>query len=136
MISLIMAVAYIANFSGASSSIGLGLAQTGGVFPLIAPVIGWFGVFITGSVVNSNTLFAHLQSVTASQIGTSQALLVAANTSGGVMAKLISPQSIAIAAAAVGQVGREADIMRTTLLYSFALLLYVCLWTFLLSFAI
>ncbi|WP_075289446.1 L-lactate permease [Pararhizobium arenae] len=136
MISLIMAVAYIANFSGASSSIGLGLAQTGGVFPLIAPVIGWFGVFITGSVVNSNTLFAHLQSVTASQIGTSQALLVAANTSGGVMAKLISPQSIAIAAAAVGQVGREADIMRTTLLYSFALLLYVCLWTFLLSFAV
>ncbi|AYG57454.1 L-lactate permease [Rhizobium jaguaris] len=61
MISLIMAVAYIANFSGASSSIGLGLAETGWIFPLIAPVIGWFGVFITGSVVNSNTLFAHLQ---------------------------------------------------------------------------
>ncbi|MBB3658030.1 lactate permease [Rhizobium sp. BK650] len=136
MISLIMAVAYIANFSGASSSIGLGLAQTGRVFPLIAPVIGWFGVFITGSVVNSNTLFAHLQSVTASQIGASQALLVAANTSGGVMAKLISPQSIAIAAAAVGQVGRESDIMRTTLLYSFGLLVYVCLWTFILSFLV
>jgi lactate permease len=136
MISLIMAVAYIANFSGASSSIGLGLAQTGQVFPLIAPVIGWFGVFITGSVVNSNTLFAHLQSVTATQIGTNQALLVAANTSGGVMAKLISPQSIAIAAAAVGQVGREADIMRTTLFYSFALLIYVSVWTFILSFIV
>jgi lactate permease len=136
MISLIMAVAYIANFSGASSSIGLGLAQTGRIFPLIAPVIGWFGVFITGSVVNSNTLFAHLQSVTATQIGTSQALLVAANTSGGVMAKLISPQSIAIAAAAVGQVGRESDIMRTTLFYSFALLVYVCLWTLVLSFIV
>jgi lactate permease len=136
MISLIMAVAYIANFSGASSSIGLGLAQTGQIFPLIAPVIGWFGVFITGSVVNSNTLFAHLQSVTATQIGTSQALLVAANTSGGVMAKLISPQSIAIAAAAVGQVGREADIMRTTLFYSFALLAYVSVWTFVLSFIV
>ncbi|MFK4772175.1 L-lactate permease [Rhizobium sp. ZW T2_16] len=136
MISLIMAVAYIANFSGASSSIGLGLARTGTVFPLIAPVIGWLGVFITGSVVNSNTLFAHLQSVTASQIGTNQALLVAANTSGGVMAKLISPQSIAIAAAAVGQVGRESDIMRTTLLYSFGFLVYVCLWTFILSFMV
>ncbi|MDL2401627.1 L-lactate permease [Rhizobium mayense] len=136
MISIIMAVAYIANFSGASSSIGLRLARTGRVFPLIAPMIGWFGVFITGSAVNSNILFAHLQSVTASQIGASPALLVAANTSGGVMAKLISPQSIAIAAAAVGQVGREADIMRTTLLYSFGLLAYVCLWTFTLSFLV
>ncbi|WP_245472062.1 L-lactate permease [Rhizobium jaguaris] len=62
--------------------------------------------------------------------------MVAANTSGGVMAKLISPQSIAIAAAAVGQVGREADIMRTTLLHSFGLLVYVCLWTFILSFLV
>jgi lactate permease len=133
MISLIMAVAYIANFSGGSSSIGLGLAETGRWFPLIAPVIGWLGVFITGSVVNSNTLFAHLQAVTATQIGTSPALLVAANTSGGVMAKLISPQSIAIAAAAVGEVGHESAIMRTTLGYSLALLACVCSWTFLLS---
>ena len=132
-ISVIMAVAYIANFSGSSSTIGLGLAQTGSVFPLIAPIIGWMGVFITGSVVNSNTLFAHLQSVTAAQIGTSPSLLVAASTSGGVMAKLISPQSIAIAAAAVGQVGRESDIMRTTLVYSLALLAYVCVATLLLS---
>ncbi len=136
MISLVMAVAYIANFSGASSSIGLGLAQTGRIFPLIAPLIGWCGVFITGSVVNSNTLFAQLQAVTATQIGISESLLVAANTSGGVMAKLISPQSIAIAAAAVGQVGRESDIMRTTLAFSFALLVYVCLWTFVLSFVV
>lgn len=136
MISVIMAVAYIANFSGASSSIGLGLAQTGVIFPLIAPVIGWCGVFITGSVVNNNTLFAHLQAITANQIGSSPALLVAANTSGGVMAKLISPQSIAIAAAAVGQVGREADITRTTLLYSLALLAYVSVWTFALSFVV
>ena len=92
-------------------------------------MIGWLGVFITGSVVNSNTLFAHLQSVTASQIGISEALLVAANTSGGVMGKLISPQSIAIAAAAVGLVGRESDIMRTTLVYSLGLLSYVCVYT-------
>lgn len=134
MISLIMAVAYIANFSGASTSIGLALAQTGRIFPLISPAIGWFGVFITGSVVNNNTLFAHLQAVTATQIGISQPLLVAANTCGGVMAKLISPQSIAIAAAAVGQVGREAEITRTTLFHSFALLVYVSVWTFILSF--
>ena len=133
MICLIMAVAYIANFSGASSSIGLALANAGAVFPLLSPVIGWLGVFITGSVVNNNTLFAHLQAITAVQIGTSPSLLVAANTSGGVMAKLISPQSIAIAAAAVGQVGRESEIMRMTLTYSLALLAYVCVWTWLLA---
>ena len=134
MIAAIMAVAYVANFSGGSSSIGLALAETGRIFPLVSPTIGWFGVFITGSVVNGNTLFAHLQSVTATQIGVDRALLVAANTSGGVMAKLISPQSIAIAAAAVGLVGSEAAILRTTLAYSLGLLAYVCLWTFALSY--
>lgn len=133
MICLVMAVAYIANYSGGSSTIGLGLAQSGQVFPLIAPVIGWLGVFITGSVVNNNTLFAHLQAVTATQIGTSPALLVAANTSGGVMGKLISPQSIAIAAAATGKSGAESEIMRSTLGYSVALLAYICLWTFALA---
>ena len=125
--------AYITNYSGASSAIGLALAQTGGVFPLLSPVIGWMGVFITGSVVNSNTLFAHLQAVTAAQIGVPEALLVAANTAGGVMAKLVSPQSIAIAAAAVKLVGQESAIMRTTLGISLGLLAYVCLCTWGLS---
>jgi lactate permease len=132
-VSLVMAVAYMTNFSGASSTIGFALAQTGALFPLLSPVIGWTGVFMTGSVVNSNTLFAHLQAVTATQIGTSDALLVAANTAGGVMAKLVSPQSIAIAAAAVGLVGQESAIMRSTLAASFCLLAYVCLCTLLLS---
>jgi len=132
-VSLVMAVAYITNYSGASSTIGLALAQTGGVFPLLSPVIGWMGVFITGSVVNSNTLFAHLQAVTAAQIGLPEALLVAANTAGGVMAKLVSPQSIAIAAAAVKLVGQESAIMRTTLGISLGLLAYVCLCTWGLS---
>lgn len=132
-VSLVMAVAYVTNYSGASSTIGLALAQTGGVFPLLSPVIGWMGVFITGSVVNSNTLFAHLQAVTAAQIGVPEALLVAANTAGGVMAKLVSPQSIAIAAAAVKLVGQESAIMRTTLGISLGLLAYVCLCTWGLS---
>ncbi|MCF7752760.1 lactate permease LctP family transporter [Bacillus subtilis subsp. subtilis] len=132
-VALVMAVAYITNYSGASSTIGLALAQAGGIFPALAPVIGWMGVFITGSVVNSNTLFAHLQAVTAAQIGVSPALLVAANTAGGVMAKLVSPQSIAIAAAAVKLVGQESAIMRTTLAVSLALLGYVCLCTLLLA---
>ena len=132
-VSLVMAVAYITNYSGASSTIGLALAQTGGMFPLLSPVIGWMGVFITGSVVNSNTLFAHLQAVTATQIGVPEALLVAANTAGGVMAKLVSPQSIAIAAAAVKLVGQESAIMRTTLAISLGLLAYVCVCTWVLS---
>lgn len=132
-ICLVMAVAYVANFSGTSSTLGLALAETGRAFPLISPIIGWLGVFITGSVVNNNVLFAHLQAVTAGQIGTSQALLVAANTAGGVMAKVVSPQSIAIAAGAVGLVGHESDIMRATLRFSLALLVYACLWTFVLS---
>ncbi|WP_256776417.1 MULTISPECIES: lactate permease LctP family transporter [unclassified Stenotrophomonas] len=132
-VALVMAVAYITNYSGASSTIGLALAQAGGLFPVVAPVIGWLGVFITGSVVNSNTLFAHLQAVTATRIGVSPALLVAANTAGGVMAKLVSPQSIAIAAAAVKLVGQESAIMRTTLAISLALLGYVCACTVVLS---
>ncbi|MBD8636688.1 lactate permease LctP family transporter [Stenotrophomonas sp. CFBP 13725] len=132
-VSLVMAVAYITNYSGASSTIGLALAQTGGIFPLLSPVIGWMGVFITGSVVNSNTLFAHLQAVTATQIGVPEALLVAANTAGGVMAKLVSPQSIAIAAAAVKLVGQESAIMRTTLAISLGLLAYICVCTWVLS---
>ena len=84
-------------------------------------------------MVNSNTLFAHLQAVTAAQIGVPEALLVAANTAGGVMAKLVSPQSIAIAAAAVKLVGQESAIMRTTLGISLGLLAYVCLCTWGLS---
>lgn len=132
-VSLVMAVAYVTNFSGASSTIGMALAQAAGLFPLLSPIIGWLGVFMTGSVVNSNTLFAHLQAVTAAQIGTSPALLVAANTAGGVMAKLVSPQSIAIAAAAVRLVGQESALMRTTLIGSLGLLAFVSFCTLLIS---
>jgi lactate permease len=96
-------------------------------------VLGWIGVFMTGSVVNNNTLFASIQTTAASGVGVDGALLVAANTAGGVMAKLISPQSIAIATAAVGQTGQEGQLMKMTLKYSLYLLLFVCLWTFGLS---
>lgn len=133
LILLVMAVAYLANFSGGSTTIGLALAAVGAIFPLLSPIIGWFGVFITGSVVNNNNLFANLQAVTAHQIGVDPTLLVAANTSGGVMAKVVSPQSIAIAAGAVGLTGRESDIVRSALKYSLFLLAYVCIWTFVLA---
>ncbi|BDV30298.1 L-lactate permease [Microbacterium terricola] len=135
LIALILMVANIANYSGGSASIGNALAAVGPIFPLFAPIIGWFGVFITGSVVNNNTLFAHLQSITAQQIGVDPTLLVAANTAGGTVAKLVSPQSIAIAAGAVGLVGRESEILRASIKYSLAMLAFICVWVYLLSLA-
>ncbi|MBN9655031.1 L-lactate permease [Halobacillus sp. GSS1] len=132
-ICFVMGFANLSNFAGLSSSIGLALAKTGDLFPLVSPVLGWLGVFITGSVVSNNALFGHLQVVTANQIMANPALLLAANTAGGVMAKLISPQSIAIATAAVKQTGQESALFKMTLKYSLWLLVCVCLTTFVLS---
>lgn len=133
MICLVMAVANVMNYSGMISAIALAVAAAGTVFPLLSPIIGWIGVFVTGSVVNNNTLFAGLQATTAQQIGVSQSLLVAANTAGGVAAKIVSPQSIAIAAAAVGSAGQESTITSMGFRYSIILLLLMCGWVYLLS---
>ena len=111
---------------------GQGIAKAGGVFPILSPVLGWIGVFMTGSVVNNNSLFAPIQASVAQQIGTSAPLLVAPNTV-GVAAKLISPQSIAIATATVKQVGKESELLKMTLKYSIGLLIFICIWTFILS---
>lgn len=132
-ISFVMGFASIANLAGLSSTIGLALAKTGDLFPLFSPILGWIGVFITGSVVSNNALFGHLQVVTGTQIGTNSTLLLAANTAGGVMAKLISPQSIAIATAAVKETGQESTLFKMTLKYSIVLLVIICIWTFMLS---
>ncbi|WP_144790324.1 L-lactate permease [Kocuria palustris] len=133
LIAVILVLANIANFSGGSTSMGSALAAAGPVFPLIAPIIGWIGVFLTGSVVNNNTLFAPLQTATAQGIGADPAVLVGANTAGGTTAKVISPQSIAIAAGAVGLNGREGEILRGSIAYSLGMLAVICLWTFLLA---
>jgi len=133
-IGFVLAFAYIANYSGISSTLGLALSKTGKFFPFFSPVLGWIGVFLTGSVVANNALFGHLQLVTAQQIGTSPALLVAVNTSGGVMGKLLSPQSVAIATAAVGESGNESSLFRLTLKYSLALLFITCIYTYLLAY--
>ncbi|MEY9970740.1 lactate permease [Lysinibacillus sp. RC46] len=133
-IVLVMAFANLSDFSGLSTSLGLALAKTGDFFPFVSPVLGWIGVFLTGSVVNNNALFGSLQVVTGTQIGISPPLLMAANTAGGSVAKLISPQSIAIAAAAVNQTGNESKIFQYTLRYSLGLLLLVCIMTLCLSF--
>ena len=118
----VLAFAYISTYSGMSSTLGLAFANTGKIFPLFSPILGWIGVFLTGSVVNSGSLFAGLQSVTASQIGIDPSLLVAANIMGGAIAKMISPQSIAVAAAAVGLVNRDSEIFAKTIKWSVILL--------------
>ena len=133
LICLVMAVANVMSSAGMSSSMALALAATGFIFPLVSPIIGWVGVFVTGSVTNSNTLFAGLQAVTGQQIGVSQTLMVASNTSGGVMAKALSPQSIAIATAAVERQGQESKVTRDVLAYSLALLAVLGVWVFILS---
>jgi L-lactate permease len=94
------------------------LAGTGALFPFFSPFLGWLGVFLTGSDTSSNALFCSLQATTAHQIGVSDTLLVAANTTGGVTGKMISPQSIAIACAAVGLAGKESDLFRFTVKHS------------------
>lgn len=133
LIAAILVLANIANYSGGSASIGSALAAVGPIFPLLAPIIGWIGVFLTGSVVNNNTLFGPLQVATAERIGVQPDLLIAANTAGGTTAKVVSPQSIAIAAGAVGLSGREGEILRASIGYSLGMLAVVCVSAFALS---
>lgn len=117
-IGMVLAFAFIANYSGMSATVALALAHTGQAFTFFSPFLGWIGVFLTGSDTSANALFAALQATTAQQIGVPEVLLVAANTSGGVTGKMISPQSIAIACAAVGLVGKESDLFRFTVKHS------------------
>ena len=117
-IGMVLSFAFIANYSGMSSTLALALAHTGSAFTFFSPFLGWLGVFLTGSDTSANALFAALQATTAQQIGVPEVLLVAANTSGGVTGKMISPQSIAIACAAVGLVGKESDLFRFTVKHS------------------
>lgn len=121
-ISSVLAFAYLANDSGITLTIAVALASSGFLFPLFAPLLGWLGVFITGSDTSSNALFGKLQATTAASIGVDPLVTVSANVSGGVVGKMISPQSIAVAAAAGGLVGRESELFRFTVRHSFILL--------------
>ncbi len=123
-IGMVLAFAFISNYSGLSSTLALALAHTGNAFTFFSPFLGWLGVFLTGSDTSSNALFAALQATAAQQIGVSDVLMVAANTTGGVTGKMISPQSIAIACAAVGLVGKESDLFRFTVKHS---LIFTCM---------
>lgn len=134
-IASVLGFAYIINNSGMSITLAEALSNTSVLYPFFAPVLGWLGVFITGSDTSSNALFASLQRVTATSIGVNPVVTVAANCSGGVMGKMISPQSIAVGAAAVGLVGKESHLFRFTVKHSFILLFVVCIITLIQAYA-
>jgi lactate permease len=132
-VSTVLALAYVMNLSGQTVTIGLWAAGAGGVFALISPLIGWVGVAITGSVTASNSLFGQLQVAAGHDAGLSPTLLAAGNSTGGVLAKMLSPQHLAIAAAAAGMAGREGDLMRSVLKWSVALVAVMCVIVYLQS---
>ena len=128
-IAAVVGFAFIANNSGMSITMAMALAATGSLFPFFSPILGWLGVFLTGSDTSSNALFCKLQATSADTIGVDPVVTVSANASGGVTGKMISPQSIAIGAAAVGLVGKESDLFRFTVKHSFIMLFVICILT-------
>jgi lactate permease len=132
----VLALAYVMNSSGETGSLGTWMAAAGGAFAIISPLLGWLGVAVTGSDTSSNSLFGALQVQAAGQTGLSPVLMAAANSSGGVLGKMISPQNLAIAAAAVGMSGREGDIFRKVIGWSLAFVAFMCVVVFLQSTAV
>ena len=132
-VATVLALAYVMNLSGQTITIGVWIAGTGAAFAFLSPILGWLGTAVTGSDTSSNALFATLQQTAAQQAGLDPTLLVAANTSGGVVGKMISPQNLTIAATAVGIVGREAELFRKVVLWSVGLLLLLCVLIYLQS---
>ncbi len=130
-IILVLALAYVMNYSGQTVAIGVFLAGLGGIFAFLAPLLGWVGTAVTGSDTSANALFANLQVTAAHNIGINPDLLLAANTMGGVTGKMISPQSLAIAATAVNKEGQESEILKSVIGYSFLLLGILCVLVYL-----
>ncbi len=119
----VLAIAYVMNLSGQTATLGTWAAGAGGFFAFLSPLIGWFGTAVTGSDTSTNSLFGALQVAAAHKSGLSPTLLAGANSSGGVLAKMISPQNLAIGAAAVGLAGKEGDIFRRVVGWSVVLVL-------------
>ncbi len=129
----VLGLAYVMNASGETATLGKWLAASGALFALLSPILGWLGVAVTGSDTSSNSLFGALQVQAAKETGLSPLLMAAANSSGGVLGKMISPQNLAIAAAAVGMSGKEGDIFRKVLVWSLGFLAFMCVLVFLQS---
>ncbi|CAM5384985.1 L-lactate permease [Streptomyces fumanus] len=126
-VTSVLALAYVMNLSGQAATIGHFVAAAGAGLAFLSPVLGWFGVAVTGSDTSANALFGALQVTAARESGLPPGLLAAANSSGGVLGKMISPQNLTIACAAVGLAGREGDLLRKVLPWSAGLLLVMCL---------
>ncbi len=122
----VLALAFVMNLSGQTITLGTWMAAAGGAFALLSPILGWLGVAVTGSDTSANSLFGALQVTAANQAGLSDVLMAASNSSGGVLGKMISPQNLAIAAAAVGMDGKEGDIFRRVVLWSIGFLALLC----------
>ena len=122
----VLALAYVMNLSGQTTSLGAWLAGAGAAFAILSPILGWLGVAVTGSDTSANALFGALQVQTAGQAGLDPVLMAGANSSGGVLGKMVSPQNLAIAAAAVGLAGKEGDIFRKVIGWSLVLLVLMC----------
>ena len=135
-VASVLALAYVMNQSGQTITLGLWAAGAGGVFAFLSGLIGWLGVAVTGSDTSSNALFGGLQVAAAKDAGISPTLLAAGNSSGGVLGKMISPQNLAIGAAAVGMAGQEGDLFRKVLKWSVLLVLIMCVLIYLQSTAV
>ena len=125
-VMLVLALAFVMNVSGQTITLGTWMAGAGTAFALLSPILGWLGVAVTGSDTSANSLFGALQVTAANQAGLSDVLMAASNSSGGVLGKMISPQNLAIAAAAVGLDGKEGEIFRRVVLWSLGFLLVLC----------
>jgi lactate permease len=129
----VLALAFVMNASAQTITLGTWMAAAGGAFAVLSPILGWLGVAVTGSDTSSNSLFGGLQVTAADKAGLSPVLMAASNSSGGVLGKMISPQNLAIAAAAVKMDGKEGDIFRAVVVWSLLFLVVLCGLTFLQS---
>jgi lactate permease len=120
-IAAMLALGYVTRYSGTDATLGLALAKTGKLYPFFGTLLGWLGVALTGSDTASNVLFGSLQKITAGQTGLSPVLMCAANSSGGVMGKMVDAQSIVVASTATNWYGHEGDILRYVFFHSLAL---------------
>ena len=116
-----LAIGFVTRFSGTDATLGLAFAQTGALYPMFGTLLGWLGVALTGSDTASNVLFGGLQKITAQQLGLNPVLMAAANSSGGVMGKMIDAQSIVVASTATRWYGHEGEILRFVFFHSIAL---------------
>jgi lactate permease len=135
-VAAVLSLAYVMNLSGQTITLGLWIAGAGGILAFLSSIIGWLGVAVTGSDTSSNSLFGALQVSAAKEAGLDPTLLAAANSSGGVLGKMISPQNLAIGAAAVGLGGREGELFRRVFLWSILLVLIMCVLVYLQSTAV